>query len=295
MARHRLKQILTVILLSAVSAGVLAQHAPPGRSGWYLGTALGPSRAADLDQTGWNLDPICYPDSACFDATPIPSVPGYTWQNEISLESSAAFELSLGRRFGSTRIELTVARQTHKARQRSIGIEYLDGTAILAREGNPVQSNSRASLGERRQRTVTLDAFHEFPRAWGAVTPYLGGGLGRAAMDIVDLRFSSDYRNSAADTTDYDPPLAFYNSQQDTTVTDETMIWRLHAGADYAFGPSSSIGLRLTHARFGDIRTRGTYRSHPVFSLDPDFTNNNVYRNGQNWSLSVIFRRSFGD
>ena len=48
-------------------------------------------------------------------------------------------------------------------------------------------------------------------------------------MDIVDLRLSSDYRSSAADTTDHDPPLAFYNSTQDTTVTDETMIWRLHA------------------------------------------------------------------
>lgn len=83
-------------------------------------------------------------------------------------------------------------------------------------------------------RSVTFDAYYDFPNAWGAITPYAGAGLGQSSVEMVGVRFSTDYRNVSAAAEVYHPPLSFYNSVQDDGLDDTAFVWRLHAGADYA-------------------------------------------------------------
>ena len=60
-----------ILILSPI-VGVAAQE--PSRSGWYLGGGIGLNWASEMDQEGWNRDPICYPTDACFDANPARSL-----------------------------------------------------------------------------------------------------------------------------------------------------------------------------------------------------------------------------
>ena len=62
-----------LVLLCSIS-DVAAQSRE--RSGWYVGGGIGSNWASDIDQEGWNRDPLCYPTDACFDADPIPEISG---------------------------------------------------------------------------------------------------------------------------------------------------------------------------------------------------------------------------
>ncbi len=287
--------MVIVVLLATVPA-VRAADERSVRFGWYLSGSLGARWTSDLKQEGWNRDVFCYPDAACFDEAPIPNVPGYRWRYDIALDSGAAFELSVGRFFGRTRLELAVAQQTHDTRQKFTGIVYLDGTSIRPRAGGTVDSNGRGTIDRRRVRSVTLDAYYDLTNAWGAITPYVGAGLGQASVETAGVRFSTDYRNvwtGAAEV--HDPPLSFYNSVQDEDLNDTVLVWRLHAGADYALGRRTSLGLRLTWSATGDFEDTGTYRTHPMHGMDPAFTNTNAFSGGRSWTLMLAFRRGIGE
>ncbi|MCY3815012.1 MAG: outer membrane beta-barrel protein [Gammaproteobacteria bacterium] len=282
------------VLLAAGSVARAADEAS-ARSGWYLGAGLGAGRTSDLNQEGWNRDRFCTPDAACFDEAPIPTVPGYRWRYDIELDSGAAFELSVGRFFGRTRLELAIGQQTNDTRQVFTGISYLNGAAIRPRAGGPVASNASGAIDHRRVRSVTLDAFYDFPNAWGAVTPYLGAGLGQASVEMAGVRFSTDYRNVSAAARLYEPPLSFYNSVQEEDLNDTAFVWRLHAGANYALGRGTSLGLRLTWSAAGDSEDTGAYETHPMHGVDPAFTNTNKFSGGRNWTLMLSFRRGVAD
>ena len=81
----RLASVIVVgsILLVGPLSGAAAQSAAEGkapRAGWYVGGSLGSHWAADMDQEGWNRDPLCYPTDACFDVDPVPEISGYRWR-----------------------------------------------------------------------------------------------------------------------------------------------------------------------------------------------------------------------
>ncbi len=140
-------------------------------------------------------------------------------------------------------------------------------------------------------RSVSLDAYHDFPDAWGAISPYVGVGLGQALVEFAGVRFASDYRKTTAAAEVYDPPLSFYNSVQDADLDDTAFFWRLHAGADYALGRKSSIGLKFTWSDIGDIEAVSGYQRHPMHGVDPDFTNANAFGGSRHWTRMLAFRR----
>ena len=108
------RKLLASIIASAVGgilvlcsiSGVAAQSGAgePPRSGWYVGGGIGSNWASDLDQEGWNRDPLCYPTDLCFDADPVPEISGYRWHYDI--DAGAVFEISAGLIFDRARMEL---------------------------------------------------------------------------------------------------------------------------------------------------------------------------------------------
>lgn len=281
--------------LLAASATALAAERASMRSAWYLGAGLGASWASDQQQQGWNLDNFCYPSDACFNETPVPAVPGYRWRYDIALDGSAEFELSFGRYFGRTRLELALARRRNGIDQSFTGIHYRDGTEVRPRPGGAVVSGARASIDHQRLRSVSLDIYRDFPVAWNRVSPYVGAGVGRASVEIAGLHFSTDYRDVSGPNATHEPPLAFFNAVQDADLDDTAILLRLHAGADYALSSRTSVGLRLTWSAADDVEHVGAYDAHPMHPLDPGFTNTNEFSGARSLTLMLAFRRRLGD
>ena len=292
-AMRRIFAVTAGAVLAACGASADAQDGRAMRSGWYLGAGLGAGQGAILEQEGWNRDTFCYPDAACFDETPVSGVPGYRWRYDIALDTGSAFELSLGRFFGRTRLELAFARQTNDTRQVFTGITYLDGAAVPPRSGGTVESNALGSIRQRHVSSATLDAFYDFPGAWGAISPYVGAGAGAAWVEMAGVRFATDYRDATGAA--HDPPLAFYNAVQDADLGDTPFVWRMHAGADYALGRRTSVGLRLTWSASGDIEDTGAYETHPMHAIDPAFGNINAFSGARRLTLVLGLRREIGN
>lgn len=108
------------------------------------------------------------------------------------------------------------------------------------------------------------------------------------------MRFSTDYRDVSATPGVYDPPLSVYNTVQDTDLNDTAHVWRLHAGADYALGPRTSLGLRLTWSETGEFEDTGAYEVHRMHGADPAFTNANRFSGARRWALTLALRRGIG-
>ena len=215
--RRALRSVATPALAGLLLAAPAAAAAP-AHAGWYVGAGAGVNWAFDMDQEGWNRDPVCYPTDACFEAVAAPAIPGYRWRYGVDQDLGTAFELSLGRRFARTRLALSLARHRNDSHQGFRGITYLDGTPREPRDG-PVVSEGGAGIGHLRAHTVSLNAYYDFPVAYHRITPYLGGGLGAAFVKVTRLTFDSTYRDTSAAPRAYDPPLAFYAGSQDVSVS----------------------------------------------------------------------------
>ena len=285
--------ILVVGPISGAVAQSGVEEAP--RAEWYVGVGLGSHWAADLDQEGWNRDPLCYPTDACFDADPVPAISGYRWRYAIDAVVGAAFELSAGRMFDRTRLEFSLAQRKNGLDQRFRGITDYDGMPMAARRGTTVVSNSRASIDHLTVRTLSLNAYYDFPDAYRGITPYLGGGLGPAFVTVSGVQFSSDYQDTSGNAQAYDPPLSFYNSRQDENLSDTVLAGHLHAGADYNLTDKTLLGLKLTYLMMGDIESSGGYSRHPLHARDPDFSNHNTFTGPHDWTLMVTVKRLFGN
>lgn len=261
-------------------------------AGWYVGAGLGVNWGSTLDQEGWNRENYCYPDAACFDQDPIPSVSGYRWRYDIDLDTGAGFEVFAGRRFGRARLELAIAVQRNDAGQQFTGITYFDGAPILPRPGGTVVSNSQAHVDNFNARSVTLNGYYDFPGAWGGWTPYLGVGLGMASLELAGVHFSTDYQDPEGES--YDPPLSFYNSIQNGDFRDTRFRWAAYAGADVPMTDNLLLGIKLSYSGAGDYEDTGTYEIHPFHAQEPDFMNTTRLSGPRDLSLAITLKRLIG-
>ena len=280
-----------LVLLCSIS-DVAAQSRE--RAAWYVGGSLGLNRTSDIDQEGWNQETTCYPTDACFDADPVPDISGYRWRYDIDAAAGAAFELTVGRLFERTRLEVSLAQRKNGLDQMFRSITDYEGMPMAARRGGTVVPNARASIEHLTVRTLLLNAYYDFPDAYRGITPYLGGGLGPAFVTVSGLHFSTDYEDTSGNAQAYDPPLSFYNSRQDADLSDTVLAGHLHAGADYGLNAQTLLGLKLTYSMLGDIESSGGYARHPFHEQDPDFSNYNTFTGPRDWTLSFTVKLLFG-
>ena len=248
-----------------------------------------------MDQEGWNRETTCYPTEACFDADPVPEVSGYRWRYDIASAAGAVFEISAGRIFDRTRLELSFAQRKNGLDQMFRSITDYDGVPMEARRGGSVVSNARNSIDHLTVRTLALNAYYDFPDAVGGISLYLGAGRGPAFVKVSGLHFSTDYQDTSGNAQAYDPPLSFYNSRQDVDLSDTVLAGHLHAGADYGLNAKTLLGLKLTYSMMGDIESTGGYSLHPFHERDPDFTNRNTFTGPHHWTLSFTVKFLFGN
>ena len=166
--------------------------------GWYIGGAIGSNWASNIDQEGWNRDPLCYPTDACFDANPVPEISGYRWRYNIAAAAGAAFELLAGRMFDRTRLELSLTHRTNDLDQMFRSITDYDGTPMGARRGGTVASTTRTSIDNLTVRAIALNAYYDFPVDDRVhFSPYVGVGLGPASIKVSGLHFSNEYADTS--------------------------------------------------------------------------------------------------
>ena len=108
------------------------------------------------------------------------------------------------------------------------------------------------------------------------------------------VRFSTDYQDTSGNTQAYDPPLSFYNSHQDTDLSDTVLAGHLHTGADYSLNDKTLLGLKLTYSMMGDIEASSGYLLHPLHERDPDFPNHNMFTGTRYWTLAFTVKFLFG-
>ena len=144
-----------------------------------------------------------------------------------------------------------------------------DGAPMEERRGGTVVSDTRTSIDNLTVRTLSLNAYYDFPDAYHGISPYLGVGLGPAFVEVSGLRFSTSTRTQSGNAQAYDPPLSFYNSRQDADLCDMVLAGHLYAGADYGLNAKTLLGLKLTYSMLGDIEASGGYSLHPFHERDP--------------------------
>ena len=288
---------LTICLLLAVHGEAAAQDRRT--SGWYVSGGLGGNLAYGLDQSGSNTESTCYPTSACFDETLRPDIPGYRWRYDPSTDRGIGFEAAIGRIFDRTRIEVSYAHRINKVDQGPpLEITYLDGrsagsSSFLGR--GLVQATSENLFEDLVTRMVSLNAYYDLPLGPSRITPYVGVGTGIAFVNLTRIFFSIDYSDPSGEGTPYDPPLSFYNSKQDTELSDMVFAGHVYAGADYSLNDRAAIGLKAAYSRVDDVEHIGTYEYHPHFDTDPSLTNKNTFSATNHWSVTLNVRFQFGN
>ena len=288
---------LAICLLLISATEVVAQERRT--SGWYVSGGLGGNLAYGLDQVGTNTESTCYPTSACFDDMLRPDVPGYRWRYDPSADRGIGFDAAIGRIFDRTRIEVSFAQRRNKIDQGPpLEITYLDGrsagTSSFVGRGL-VQAASTNFFEDLVTRTVSLNAYYDLPFGPSRITPYVGVGTGIAFVDLTRIFFSIEYSDPSGEGTIYDPPLSFYNSKQDTELSDRVFAGHVYAGADYGLNDRAAIGLKAAYSRVDDVEHIGTYEYHPHFETDPSLTNKNTFSATNHWSVTLNVRYTFGN
>ncbi|MCY3770420.1 MAG: outer membrane beta-barrel protein [Gemmatimonadetes bacterium] len=287
---------ICLILVSVTEAA--AQEAQDRRtSGWYVSVGLGGSLVSGLDQVGWNTESTCYPTSACFDLILRPDIPGYRWRYDPSTDRGIGFDAAVGRVFDRTRLEVSFAHRRNNVDQGAlIEITYLDGTSAGASSSlGLAQAASTNFFEDLVTSKVTLNAYYDLPFGPRRITPYVGVGTGIAFVELTRIFFSIEYSDPSGSGTLYDPPLSFYNSKQDTRLSDTVFAGHVYAGADYSLNDRAAIGLKVAYSRVDDVEHTGTYEYHPYFETDPSFTNLNTFSATNHWSLTLNVRVLFGN
>ena len=289
-----LAMTICLILGSVTEAGAQERRT----SGWYISGGLGGNLAYGLDQVGSNTESTCYPTSACFEMI-LRDIPGYRWRYDPSADRGIGFDAAVGRVFDRTRIEVSYAHRKNQVDQGPpLEITYLDGSTAGASSFlglGLVQATSEYFIEDLVTRMVSLNAYYDLPFGPQRITPYVGVGTGIAFVDLTRIFFAIEYSDPSGEGTHYDPPLAFYNSKQDTELSDMVFAGHVYAGADYSLNGRAAVGLKAAYSRVDDVEHTGTYEYHPHFDTDPSLTNKNTFSATNHWSLTLNVRFRFGN
>ncbi len=254
-------------------------------SNWYLGANVGMNWTSSLLQEGHNRDTTRYPDHDSVNWTDR-SPEGYRWFYHLDADRAPAFEISIGRMFSNTRVELGAAQRRSGIEQHFTNITYLDGSPVLPNPDSPVQSSSTASIDNLTTRTLQLSAYYDFPLAETKLVPYVGAGAGLSKSRISDLYYYGQYScKPGAECSDPSQ----YDSLQDVNASDTDISGHVHAGVDYRLSQRFLLGMKLTYSRFGNINDENTYIKHKI----SDLTNTTEFRGIEQWSLTVGLKYLF--
>ena len=263
-------------------------------SGWYIGGGGGVDWTSEIEQTGSNRDPLCYPTDACFDEDPRPEFPGYRWAYDLDTAAGATIELAAGYVLERARFELSFGQRRNDVDQMFRSVTTFDGTALEDRRGSTVTSNTTSSIDNVTVRTLAVSAYYHFRDAASAFSPYVGAGVGPAFVDIRGVRFSDEYFDTSGNDAAYDPPLSSYNARLDDDFTDTVPAGHVHAGADFGLSGRTALGVKLTYSVLGDVEYTGPYQQHAAHRLDPDFTHTDTFAGARYWSLQLTVRYVLG-
>ena len=284
-----------ILVLSSATDAAAQSGTGERRSGWYTGGGGGTTWASEIEQSGFNRDPLCYPTDACFDEDPRPEFPGYRWAYDLDAAAGATIELSAGYVLERARLEVSFGQRRNAVDQMFRSVTTVDGTALEDRRGSTVTSNTTSSIDNVRVRTLAVAGYYHFRDAAAAFSPYVGVGVGPAFVAVRGVRFSDEYVDTAGDGAAYDPPLSSYNARLDDDFTDTVLAAHAHAGADFGLNDRTSFGVKLTYSMLGEIAYTGTYQQHAAHRLDPDFTHTDTFAGARYWSLQLTVRNVLGD
>ena len=144
------------VLLGTPGMAGDAQH-----SSWYVGAGIGANWMADMNQSGWNRDTICYPDWDCSNRA---SIDGYRWFYDLDADRGNLFELVIGRGFGNVRLEVSANRRENDIDQKFADITYFDGSQPQLDSMSNYTSQSEATMDRLRTQTLQLNAYYDFPQ-----------------------------------------------------------------------------------------------------------------------------------
>jgi opacity protein-like surface antigen len=282
------------VLVLSLASDTAAQSVGGRRSGWYIGGGVGANWASEIEQTGFNRDPLCYPTDACFDEDPRPEFPGYRWAYDLDSAAAASFELSAGYVLRRARLELSFGQRRHGVDQMFSSVTTFDGIALEDRRNSTVTSNTTSSIDNLTIRTLAFNAYYDFRDAASRVSPYVGVGVGPAFVDVRGVRFSDEYFDTGGNGAVYNPPLSFYNASLDDDYTDTVLARHFHAGADFGVNERTALGVKLTYSMLSDFEYTGTYDLHAAQRFDPDFTHTDTFTGTRYWSLLFTVRYALG-
>ena len=208
-----------------------------------------------MKQAGYNTDDICYPTNICTEEST-----GYRWTYDLPADRGTALSISVGRSWRRMRVEIAGLQVRTGLDQMFTGLTFLDGTSVSPHPNSDYATRTIASIGDLTVRALRLNAYFYLPLGLVRVRPYLGGGLGVSFLKISDLFFHSQY-SCAVTSCNVDP--SYYDSQQDTDLTDTALSQHLYAGADYAFSNRLRLGLQVAYHLTGNLRYEGSYVFHP--------------------------------
>ena len=281
------------ILVLSLASDAAAQSGER-RSGWYVGGGVGANWASEIEQSGFNRDPLCYPTNACFDEDPRPEFPGYRWAYDLDSAAGPAFELAAGYALGRTRLEMSFGQRRNDVDQMFSSVTTFDGMVLEDRRNSTVTSNTTSSIDDLRVRTLAFNAYYDFRNAATGFSPYVGAGVGPAFVDVRGVRFSDEYVDTAGHGAAHDPPLSSYNSSLDDDFSDTVLAGHLHAGADFGLNDRTALGVKLTWSILGDVEYTGMYDLHAAQRSAPDFTHTDTFTGARYWSLQFTVRYVLG-
>ena len=284
----RLCAVLAALAMcAALGAAVEAVAEEPKGSGWYVGAGVGMGRISDMRQAGRNRDTTCYPNDDC---TRIGGSPeGYRWFYDLDADSGVALDIAIGRAFNQLRLELSLAQRKNDLKQKFHASSYLDGSPIASNPESNYASSSTASADSLTTRTLSLNAYYDFPLPQSRFTPYLGAGVGLSFVRLSKLYYRSRYRcrNPASDC---DRPEQ-YDSLEEVDLSDTVFSKHLHAGVDYRLRDAILLGLKFSYSMVDDMEDENRYDRHPI----PGLASVTKISDMDHWSLMFAVKYFFGD
>ena len=278
-------------ILSMAGAGDAQEKKP---AGWYVGLSAGINKASTAEQAGHNRDTICYPEDDC-SHLPGGAPEGYRWYYDLDADEGAALEISIGRAIGAYRLELALAQRKNDVEQKFTGITYLGGSRVMARPVSNYDSDVTSVIDSLTTRTLSLNAYYDFPLQESRLTPYLGLGAGVSFVELSGVFFEAEYfckdpQNPAAPACDM-ARADQYSGRQSADLADTVLSAHFHAGLDYRVSEKLQLGLKLTYSVVGDMEAEGGYDFHPVEGL----TNTNEFTGMNHWSVMLGVKYFFGE